>query len=40
MTDDSDENVSRETRKGYPLQWVEGIRPDDVEETVEPYDSD
>jgi hypothetical protein len=36
MNDDSSgEEVSREKPDGYSLQWVEEIRPDDVNQTDE-----
>lgn len=38
--DDSDEGVPREKPDGYALQWVEGIRPDDVDETDETLETD
>jgi hypothetical protein len=31
----ADEEASREEPDGYPLQWVEGMRPDDVNRTDE-----
>lgn len=39
-TDESDESTVREKPEGYALQWVEGIRPDDANETDETVEDD
>lgn len=33
--DDSDERALREEPKRYPLQWNEGMRPDDEDMLIE-----